>query len=250
LVLQEGNESSAFNKTVYFESNQRSIDPRIVSVTRQSSTSYAFNITMQFLRGELITLYTSWTARGQSVGSYNLSISAFSNDPYVDPRFRSCQDTIEAQIVEGVPVINEPAISPVYHPSGLDPQKMYVYPSQDLVVKCNISCPVGIKNVTLYYSIEPNQFWNQTIMTENPESEWTGTVPGQPEGKSIALYVEALSLTEQSSRTKEYVCTALDYGVLELRTEIATAATVAVILVFCAVFFCLRRRRVTQDKSD
>ena len=171
---------------------------------------------------------------------------AFSDDPDVDPRFRECRDTCEVKIVEDAPIINEPIVSPVYHPSGLDPQEMYVYPGQDIEVRCNVTCFIGIENVTLHYSVESSDVWNQIVMSRKSGNEWIGTVPGQSEGKLIVFYVEAFSSTEKSSRTREYVCRVLDLQVLELRIKIVAVATVTIILAGCIVIFALKRRRMTE----
>lgn len=229
-----------------FQSNQRETEPKTVSVSQKNDTSYAFNINVQLLLGEIIKYYVDWTAEGRVIGSYIIGVSAFSDDPDVDLRFRSCQDTREVQILQDTPEINEPILSQMYHPSGLDPQEMYVYPGQNIDVRCNISCPIGVKNVSLYYSVDSGGVWNQSIMAKNSGNEWMGTVPGQSEGKVVTVYVETFSLTGKSSKTREYACRVSDLQLLELRTRIVTAATVTTILIGFIGIFALKRRKMTE----
>lgn len=195
---------------------------------------------------EVITFYAVWTAKGQEAGNYNISVLAFSDDPDVDPEFRSCQDTCEVQILKDSPIISELIMSPIYHSSGLNHQKTYVYPERDIEVRCNVTCFVGTKNVALYYLIEPSGVWNQGDMSRKSENEYIGTVPGQCEGTLIVFYAEALSSTGKRSRTREYECMVLDLQVLELKTRIATVATVTIILVGCIAIFALKRRRMAE----
>lgn len=148
--------------------------------------------------------------------------------------------------MEEVPIISEPIMSPIYHPSGLDTQEMYVYPGQDVEVRCNATCSIGIENVTLHYSVESSDVWNQIIMSRSSENEWIGTLPGQSEGNLIVFYVQAFGSTRKSSRTREYVCVVSDLQALELRTKIVTVATVTTILFGCTAIFALKRRRMTE----
>jgi len=246
MILREGEVSSTFKKTIYFDSNLRTIDAKNVTVGRKSNNSYAFNLTIDLLIGEIITFHATWTAKGHAAGSYNLNILSFSDDPDVDPKFRACQDASEVQIVRDSPIISELMISPVYHPSGLDPQETYVYPEQDIQVRCNVTCLIGIENVTLYYSVESREVWKQSTMTRNSENEWIGTILGQSEGKQIVLYVEAFGSTGKSSRTREYTCRVSDLRAVESMAKIATVTTVTIILVACTVIFALKKRRMTK----
>ena len=137
-------------------------------------------------------------------------------------------------------------MSPIHHPSGLDPQESYVYPWQDIVVRCNITCFEGIKNVTVCYSVDSDAVWNQSIMSRKTGNEWIGTIPGQSEGKLIVFYVEAFSSTGKSSSTRKYTCTVLDLRVLELRTMFIKAVTLTIILVGSLAIFAIKRRKMTE----
>ena len=245
MILQEGEASSTFNKKVDFHSNLRELNPQNISVSRKDNTSYTFNTAIQLLLGEVITFDTVWTVEGQKAGSYNIIVSAFSNDPDVDPLFRTCQDTCEVQIVADSPIISELVIPSVYYPS-FDQQNMYVYPDQNVEVKCNVTCPVNLKNVTLCYSVDSSGIWNQSTMTRNLENEWTGTVPRQSEGKQVILYVEAFSSRDKNSKTKEFAFTVSDLQALDLRTGIVTVATATSILAGCIAIFAIKRRRMIE----
>ena len=219
-----------------------------MTVSRKNNTSYAFSATIHLVGPptEVITFSATWTAKGQAAGSYNISVLVLSDDPDVDPEFKECQDTCEVQIVIGAPIMGEPIISPVHHSSGLNHHKLYVYPWQDIEVRCNVTCFGGIKNVTVCYSVDSGDVWNQSIMSRKTENEWIGTVPGQSEGKLIVFYVEAFSSTGKSSRTREYRCTVLDLQVLELRTILIKTVTLTIILVGCLLIFAIKRRRMTE----
>jgi len=246
LILQEATQSPVtFNKQVYFASNVRTIDPLDITVNRLNSTSYSFGLAVQLLLGEVISLHTDWIAQGQMAGSYNLTVVAFSNDPDVDPRFRSSEDTCEVQIVEDSPAIGEIVISPVYYPP-FDPQTMYVSSGQAVQVRCNVTCLAGISAVTLYYSVDSSGTWNQSAMMTNLENEWIGDLPEQSEGEDITLYLEAFSAMDKSARTKEYTITVSDLQGLELKATIATAATVTTIIVGCALIFIWKRRKIIE----
>ena len=144
------------------------------------------------------------------------------------------------------PIISEPIMSLIYHSPGLNHQKTYVHPGKDIEVRCNVTCVIGIKNVALYYSVESGDIWNQSIMSRKSENEWIGTIPRQSEGKLIVFYVEALSSTGKSSRTREYRCRVLDLQMLELKTRIVIVVTVTTIVAGCIVIFALKRRRMTE----
>jgi len=231
---------------VAFQSNQREIESKAVTVNRKNSTSYAFNVDIQLLLGEVIRFYASWTATSHATGTYNIIVSAFSNDPDFDQGFKFCQDTGEVQILEDTPRLNAPVLSPVYQVTGLDPQELYVYPGQSIDLKINVSCPIGLENVTLFYSLDSGNTWNRQAMSKHMGDEWIGTVPGQPEGTMVIVYVAAFSLTGKISRTNEYACRVSDLQLLELRTKIVAGATGAAILVGFVGIFALKRRRMRE----
>lgn len=233
---------------MYFESNLRVIDPRNISVSRRSSTIYAFNLTLHVLGPpqENIEFFTTWTARGTVAGNYTIGLSAFSDDLDVDPAFRSCEYICELQILEDVPVLSELILSPVYYSYGLDSQEMCAHPWQNIKLRCNISCPFGIKNVTLYYLMDSSAVWNQLFMTQNDGNQWMGTIPGQPEGKLVMVYVEAFSMSGKSSKTREYAYRVLDLQLLELRTKIVAGATAVTILVGVIGIFAWKKRKITE----
>lgn len=146
----------------------------------------------------------------------------------------------------GAPIISEPIISPVHHSSGLNHQKLYVYPGQDIEVRCNVTCIIGIKNVTICYSLNSDDIWNQSIMNIHSENEWGGTIPKQSEGKLVVFYIEAFSSIGMNSRTREFTYTVLHLHALELRTIIVTSITSTIILVGCLAIFAIKRRRMTE----
>jgi hypothetical protein len=195
--------------------------------------------------GEVITLHSDWTVKGQVAGIYNLTVLASSNDPNIDPRFRSSEGAREVQIVEGSPSMGEIVISPVYNPP-FDPQTMYVSPGQAVQVRCNVTCLAEISTVALYYSVDSSGIWNQSDMAKDSENEWMGTLPAQSEGKEITLYVEAFSALDRSAKTKEYTLVVSDLQTLELRTTVATAATITSIVVGCVLIFVWKRRKVIE----
>lgn len=231
---------------MFFQSNLRTIDPINISVSRKTDNSYAFSLIVQLNLGETVTFYANWIAEGQITGNYSINVSAVSNDPNIDTSFRSCEDDEEVQIVEDVPVIYEPVMSPAYNPPGLDPEQMYIYPGEDVTTECNITCPIGVKNVTLYYSVALGGIWNQIGMNGDSGNEWTAVVPAQPEGTSVVIYIEAFGPTEKSSRTREYKFIVSDLQALETRTKAITVATAATILVGCITIFTWKRRRTRE----
>ena len=218
----------------------------MVTVNRKNSNSYAFNLVVQILLGEVIKYYASWNAEGQVIGDYSIQLSASSDDPDFDPKYSLCQDVCEVQVLGDTPVMNEPVLSPLYTASGLDSREMYTFPWQNVELRCNISCPLGIENVTLWYSVDSDTLWNQLTMTPAGGDEWIGTVPGQPEGKLVRVEVEAFGLSGKSSRTGRYAYRVLDQQLLELRSTTVAGVTAVAIIVGVAGIFVWKKRKMTE----
>jgi len=231
---------------VYFQSSARMIDPQSVMVLRSDNVSYSFNVTFQLNLGERVTFYTNWTVSASEAGAYNVSLLAVSNDPDVDPNFRSVQDVREVRVVEDVPVISASAVSGSYNAPEIDPQATYLYPDRDITVRCNASSAYGVKNVTVYYSTDQGMSWSWKAMTEQEAGEWTTLLPRQVDGTSLRVYLAAFSLLERSSKTGELVFQVADLQALDVRTTTVMASTVTVIIVGCAVYLSWRRRKIND----
>lgn len=243
-LQKEGGDT--FNVMVYFQSSARVIDPQSVKVLRSDNVSYSFNVTFQLNLGEQVTFYTNWTASASEAGAYNVSLLAVSNDPNVDPNFRSVQDVREVCVVEDVPVISAFAVSGSYSAPEIDPQATYLYPDRDIAVRCNASSAYGMKNVTVYYSTDQGVSWTWKAMTDLAAGEWATSLPRQTDGTSLRLYVAAFSLLERSSKTGELVFQIADLQALDVKTTTVIASTVAVIIVGCAVYLSWRRRKMND----
>jgi hypothetical protein len=244
LTLQKDG-GDTFNMMVYFQSSARVIDPQSVKVLTSGNVSYSFNVTLQLNIGEQVTFYTNWTANASEAGAYNVSLLAVGNDP-MDPNFRCVQDVREVRVVEDIPVISAVAVSGSYTAPKIDAQATYLYPDRDLTVQCNASSAHGMKNVTIYYSTDQGVSWTWKAMTEQAFGEWATSLPRQADGTSLRLYVEAFSLLERSSKTRELVFQVVDLQALDVRTTTLMASTVTVVIVGCAVYLSWRRRKMND----
>ncbi len=246
LVLRTNEETAQFNKTIYFQSNQRNIDPVVSTVSSSAAGSYSFMINVQLNLGENIVLYTNWSAEGRIAGIYHINVLASSYDANIDPRFNICEDTKEIQIVEDVPVINEPTISPLDQAPDIDPRESFAHPEQDVEMKCEVSSPTGISNVTLCYLVSPNGVWKHVVMTENSENEWIGTIPGQFDGTTVSLYIEAFSSTGRSSKTRQFSYTVTNLQALDATAKISGVVLVAIIIAGCVIIIFRRRKQMLE----
>jgi len=217
-----------------------------------NSFSFKIIIDLQYYESgnrEYYIFYTTWLAKTERVGNYNINVSAAINHSIVNlvhPNFALREDHANVAIVSGAPTINSLDVTNRSHSLGLNDLEWYVLPGKDVEVRCQVTCLTGVQKATLYYSVWPSSNESSIAMTMESHSEWIGFIPMQQEETLIFFRVEAFSSTESAIKKGDKPCRFLDLGRVEHKATIDVAITLTAASVGCAIFFAVKKHRMSE----
>jgi parallel beta-helix repeat protein len=126
-----------------------------------------------------------------------------------------------------------------------------ILPNQEVTVMVNVTDNLtGVKNVTLYYTIDDGLHWNSTEMFKNPSTElYEANIPGQEYGTTVRFKIEAFDYAG-NNQTRDGVQTYCIYQVVpefQLPT-ILLAFMIATLLI--VRLFRKKRTLPTRNKTN
>jgi len=124
-----------------------------------------------------------------------------------------------------------------------------ILPNQEVTVMVNVTDNLtGVRNITLYYTIDDGLHWNGTEMLKNPSTElYEANIPGQEYGKIVRFKIEAFDYAG-NNQTRDGVETYCIYQIVPefLSPTILLAFTMTILLL--AIVFRKKRTLATRNK--